>query len=130
MKTLSIQSNRITKIENLSELINLEELYLSHNGLQKIEGLEANVKLTTLDVGGNRIEVIEGVDHLASLNEFWANDNQIASIVSLDAQLGPSKCPELNTIYLEGNPAQRAEGSSYRTKVMLALPQISQIDAT
>lgn len=130
LKTLSIQSNRITKIENLEGLVNLEELYLSHNGLEKIEGLEKNVKLTTLDIGGNKIQVIEGVCHLNLLNEFWANDNQIASIGPLESQLGPSTCPDLNTVYLEGNPVQRAEGSSYRKKVMLALPQISQIDAT
>lgn len=38
--------------------------------------------------------------------------------------------PELETVYLEGNPAQKAEGSSYRRKVQLALPQIQQLDAT
>lgn len=44
LKILSIQSNRITKLENLEELTNLEELYISHNGLEKIEGLEKNVR--------------------------------------------------------------------------------------
>lgn len=29
----------MTKIEGLDSLINLEELYLSHNGLTRIEGL-------------------------------------------------------------------------------------------
>jgi protein phosphatase 1 regulatory subunit 7 len=43
LKILSLQSNRITKMENLEALLNLEELYLSHNGLSKIEGLEKNV---------------------------------------------------------------------------------------
>lgn len=43
LKILSIQSNRITKMEGLEGLVNLEELYLSHNGLMKIEGLEKNV---------------------------------------------------------------------------------------
>lgn len=44
LKILSLQSNRITKMENLEELESLEELYLSHNGLSKIEGLEKNVR--------------------------------------------------------------------------------------
>ena len=44
LKILSIQSNRITKMEGLGGLVNLEELYLSHNGLKKIEGLEKNVR--------------------------------------------------------------------------------------
>jgi protein phosphatase 1 regulatory subunit 7 len=43
LRILSIQSNRITRIEGLEELTGLEELYLSHNGIGKLEGLESNV---------------------------------------------------------------------------------------
>jgi protein phosphatase 1 regulatory subunit 7 len=43
LKILSLQSNRITKIEGLDQLANLEELYLSHNGVERLEGLENNV---------------------------------------------------------------------------------------
>ena len=43
LKILSIQSNRILKLEGVEDLTNLEELYLSHNGIEKIEGLEKNV---------------------------------------------------------------------------------------
>jgi protein phosphatase 1 regulatory subunit 7 len=85
---LSIQSNRITKIEGLESLTALEELYLSHNGLTKIEGLENNVslhdrsverrndaqlRLRTLDVGNNAIEEIENISHLSELEEFWVS---------------------------------------------------------
>ena len=38
-----LQSNRITKMEGLQCLVNLKELYLSHNGVEVIEGLENNV---------------------------------------------------------------------------------------
>lgn len=51
LKILSIQSNRITKMENLEGLAALEELYLSHNGLTKIEGLEKNVRHSRLNPG-------------------------------------------------------------------------------
>ena len=34
------QSNRVTKIEGLDALVNLDQLYLSHNGIEKIEGLD------------------------------------------------------------------------------------------
>lgn len=50
LKILSIQSNRITKIEGLESLQNLEQLYLSHNGVKKIEGLERNVSDSTFNV--------------------------------------------------------------------------------
>ena len=41
---LSLQSNRLTKIEGLQSLVNLRELYLSHNGIEVIEGLDNNVR--------------------------------------------------------------------------------------
>ncbi|EST07457.1 Leucine rich repeat 4 [Kalmanozyma brasiliensis GHG001] len=130
LRVLSIQSNRITKLEGLETLVNLEELYISHNGLTKLEGLEHNTKLTTLDVGANMIEKVENVGHLSRLEEFWANDNRIADLNELDKELGPNRMPALETVYLEGNPAQKKEGPAYRRKVKLLLPQLKQIDAT
>lgn len=47
LRILSIQSNRITKLEGLDGLTNLEEFYISHNGLTKLEGLEHNVRRTS-----------------------------------------------------------------------------------
>lgn len=43
LRILSIQSNRITKLEGLEVLPELEELYISHNGVLRIEGLDKNV---------------------------------------------------------------------------------------
>ena len=40
LSVLSLQSNRVTVIENLDGLANLAELYISHNGLEAISGLE------------------------------------------------------------------------------------------
>lgn len=37
---------------------------------------------------------------------------------------------DLDTVYLEANPLQKTAGANYRRKVMLALPQVNQIDAT
>ncbi|KAL7279020.1 hypothetical protein ACG7TL_006853 [Trametes sanguinea] len=128
LKILSIQSNRITKLEGLEGLENLEELYLSHNGISKLEGLEKNPKLRTLDVGANFIEKVENVSHLTNLEELWMNDNKISTLQDLEPQLKHIKT--LETVYLEGNPVQAAEGAHYRRKVILALPQIQQLDAT
>lgn len=47
LRLLSIQSNRITKIEGLEALTELEELYISHNGVEKLGGLESNVRIQT-----------------------------------------------------------------------------------
>lgn len=56
------------------------------------------------------------------------NNNKIPNLQGLESQLG--SLPDLETIYLEGNPCQHAEGANYRRKIMLALPNITQIDAT
>ncbi|CEL55522.1 hypothetical protein RSOLAG1IB_01534 [Rhizoctonia solani AG-1 IB] len=128
LRVLSIQSNRITKLEGLEELTNLEEFYISHNGLNKIEGLEKNLKLRTFDVSGNTITAVENLSHLSELEEFWASDNQIATLNDLERELGGIKT--LSTIYLERNPCEKDDPTGYRRKIMLALPQVKQIDAT
>ena len=71
LKLLSIQSNRLAKIEGLETLVHLEELYISHNGIKKMEGLDTLVNLVTLDLSNNFIKRIENVSHLTKLEEFW-----------------------------------------------------------
>jgi protein phosphatase 1 regulatory subunit 7 len=56
------------------------------------------------------------------------NDNRIPNLHALEREL--DKTDSLETIYLEGNPCQRNDEGGYRRKVMLALPQVKQIDAT
>jgi protein phosphatase 1 regulatory subunit 7 len=56
------------------------------------------------------------------------NGNQIPDLSTLEPQL--RHIASLETIYLEANPVQATEGAHYRRKIMLALPQLKQIDAT
>ena len=42
-----LQSNRLLKIENLEALTQLDQLYISHNGLQSIDNLPALVSQVT-----------------------------------------------------------------------------------
>ncbi|KAF7978812.1 hypothetical protein HWV62_44587 [Athelia sp. TMB] len=146
LKILSIQSNRITKIENLESLENLEDIYLSHNGITRLEGLDHNLKLKTLDLGSNFVPELENIAHLKCLEELWVrlifagqfhssivdpsqlNNNKITTLQTLEPQLHAASA--LETIYLEGNPVQETEGGNYRRKIKMALPQLSQIDAT
>lgn len=125
LECLSLQHNRLTKIENLDKLTNLTELYLSENGIEKIENLEHNIKIETLDIAKNRIQTIENVNVLPELEEFWANDNEISSWKCLD-QLKENK--KLETVYLERNPL--AKDVQYRKKIILTIPWLKKIDAT
>ncbi|WFC98944.1 protein phosphatase regulatory subunit Sds22 [Malassezia yamatoensis] len=130
LKILSIQSNRLTKLDNLDELTKLEELYVSHNGITSLSGLDHNLQLNTLDFGANQVESLQGVEHLSKMSQFWGNDNRIQDLNHLDQFLGPKLMPDLETVYLEGNPGQKAEGANYRRKISLMLHQIDQLDAT
>lgn len=58
----------------MNDLFDLEELYLSENGIVVIEGLEDNLKLNTIDLAVNKIEKIGNLSHLVELTEFWVND--------------------------------------------------------
>jgi protein phosphatase 1 regulatory subunit 7 len=62
------------------------------------------------------------------LMDMQASYNKIADIKSLDQQLGGIK--GLETVYLEGNPAQIQDMVNYRRRIMISLPQLKQIDAT
>lgn len=53
--------------------MNLEELYLSHNGIGAIAGLETLTALNTLDLSANRITTVAGVGTLTALADFWVS---------------------------------------------------------
>ena len=78
----------------------------------------------SLTVGGHPCKYVKLTPSLF----FQASGNQISSLEGLERQLGDKK--DLETIYLEHNPVQRTEGTAYRRKISLALPQLKQIDAT
>ncbi|KAI9276372.1 hypothetical protein BY458DRAFT_433575, partial [Sporodiniella umbellata] len=130
LKSLSIQSNRLTKLEGLERLLNLEEIYLSHNAIEKIEGLENNLKLTTIDIAHNALTKIENLSHLPDLQELWANNNKFGNECYQQVEEELGKIKTLETVYLEGNPMQLENKTTYRNKIKLALPNIKQIDAT
>lgn len=56
------------------------------------------------------------------------NNNKIDTLADLEIVLGALE--SLETVYLEGNPVQQTEGVAYRRKIQLALPRLTQIDAT
>lgn len=122
---MSLQCNRIVKIENIDKLVNLKELYLSENGIEIIENLDNNKNIETLDLAQNRIKIIENVSQMKELQEFWINNNQISTWKCID-QLKEN--PKIETVYLEKNPI--AADVQYRKKIMLSIPWIKKIDAT
>ncbi|TDZ66062.1 Protein phosphatase 1 regulatory subunit SDS22 [Colletotrichum trifolii] len=128
LKILSIQSNRIRDLSPLAEVPSLEELYISHNALESLAGIEHNEKLRVLDISNNAVASLKGLKPLKQLEELWASYNQIGDFNEVEKELRDKE--NLTTVYFEGNPLQLRGPAVYRNKVRLALPQLSQIDAT
>ena len=68
---------------------------------------------------------VQFYDSSLSLSRSQCNDNQISDWKDMD-QLSGAK--QLQTVYLERNPV--AKDVNYRRKLKLALPSLTQIDAT
>jgi protein phosphatase 1 regulatory subunit 7 len=105
LRKIDLGANRIRTMEaeQLSGLVNLEELWLGKNKIEKIQGLEPLVKLRRLDVQSNRLTVVEGLEtQHGILEELYLAHNAITSdgaangLVNLDF-------PNLNVLDLSRN---------------------------
>lgn len=76
---------------------NLEELCLSQNIIEKIEGLDHNLSLKKLFLTNNYIKKIEGLDRLKNLEALWLSENEIRSLRGLENLL------ELKELWIAGN---------------------------
>ena len=128
LRLLSIQSNRIKDLSPLKDVPSLEELYISHNMLETLEGIQENPKLHVLDISNNKISSLSSLSNLAELEEVWASYNLLDNFNDVEKALKDKE--GLTTVYFEGNPLQLRGPALYRNKVRLALPQVSQIDAS
>ena len=54
----------------VQECVALEELYLSHNGISKMEGLSALVNLRVLDVSNNKLTSVDDIQTLTKYLKF------------------------------------------------------------
>ncbi|KAE9613979.1 hypothetical protein Lal_00016499 [Lupinus albus] len=126
IKKISLQSNRLTSMTGLGGCIALEELYLSHNGISKMEGLSSLVNLRVLDVSSNKLTSIDDIQNLTQLEDLWLNDNQIKLLEGISETVAGSK-EKLTTIYLENNPC--AKLPNYTAVLREIFPNIQQIDS-
>ncbi|CAL0330913.1 unnamed protein product [Lupinus luteus] len=126
IKKLSLQSNRLTSMTGFEGCIALEELYLSHNGISKMEGLSSLVNLRVLDVSSNKLTSVDDIQNLTHLEDLWLNDNQIESLEGIAESVAGSK-EKLTTIYLEKNPC--AKSPNYTAVLREIFPNIEQIDS-
>lgn len=124
---VSLQSNRLTSMLGFQDCVCLEELYLSHNGIFKMEGLAGLRNLRILDVSSNKITALEDVAGLARLEDLWLNDNQIASLEGIENAVAGAR-NSLTTIYVERNAC--VNDARYVQKLKAIFPNLQQVDST
>ena len=105
--------------------MNLKEIHLSQNFIEKIENLETLTNLEILDLAYNKIETLENLESNNQLVDLWLNHNNIKNFSDLDHLRFTTL---LTTIYLWKNPV--SEFPSYRQKIIELCPKIEQIDQT
>lgn len=133
VELISLQANRLVKIapENFPAGANthLRELYLSENGLDRIENLPAARAVTLLDYSFNPIahinEAVISPANLPALEEFWLTDGKVDAWDEVETFKPFAQT--LRTVYLERNPIE--QDKRYRDKVYRCLPFVTQIDS-
>ena len=104
VEKLSLSTNIIDKISNLSGLSHLRILSIGRNNLKKIEGLDAlSDTLEELWISYNQIEKCNGLEQLKKLKVFYCANNRIKT---WDALAILKDLPLLEEINLFGNPLE------------------------
>jgi Leucine-rich repeat (LRR) protein len=103
INNLLVSENYINKIEGIDNLVNLRELNLSKNYINKIEGIDNLVNLRQLNLSHNQINKIE-VSNLVDLQILNLSNNQLNKIEGLDNLVN------LQILNLSHNQINKIEG--------------------
>ncbi|NWS46045.1 LRCC1 protein, partial [Probosciger aterrimus] len=90
LHTLNVHCNRITRIEGLGHLRNLQHLDLSSNQIRRIEGLSSLANLHTLSLSCNLITKVEGLEKLYNLTMLNLSYNHIHDLSGFQCLHGTS----------------------------------------
>jgi hypothetical protein len=122
--SLHLEWRDLTRVGDALELVHgVRDLYLQHNFLARIEGLEALRSLEFLALGGNRITSLSGLSHLANLKVLDVSENRIEEL--------PDGClpPHIRIFKGSGNPVSaRERRAQYRARVLALLPEVVSVD--
>ncbi|CAH2239921.1 protein tilB [Pararge aegeria] len=124
LEEIALHQENIEKIEYLQDWCpKLKILLMQSNLISKIENLNKLKHLTYLNLALNNIEVVENLDRCESLQKLDLTLNFIGDILSIESLTGNYN---LENLYLTGNPCTDYE--NYRDFVIGILPQLSSLD--
>ncbi|RVE66551.1 hypothetical protein OJAV_G00108260 [Oryzias javanicus] len=125
---LSLSTNRIEKITNLSGLKNLKILSLSRNNIKTLAGLEPlQDTLEELWISYNLIEKLKGINFLKKLKVLYMSSNLVND---WDEFKRLASLPLLADLAFVGNPLQKkcAPQSNWIQEVSKRLPNLKKVD--
>ena len=107
----------------------LQFLYLSHNGIREISGLENMYKLEVLDLSSNFISTIgDSLEDCRSLNTLLLSRNRLQSC---DDIAGMLKCRKLAIVDLSHNKISLPDSDPYEMNMLLQpLRELRSLDLT
>lgn len=154
LRLLHLHGNALVTVRGLDAVFcSLEELTLSSNDLQDLEGIQGLQKLRLLDISCNCLSSLKGLESLRHLQELRAAYNQISQLLDLSSFAKPSQLRHLDLrdnaiehlgqlLFLggfpleelrfqsggghRGNPICRLPG--YRAAVLKAAPDLQKLD--
>ena len=127
---LSLSSNNIDKIMNLSNLKNLKILSLGRNLIRKITGLdEVGATLEELWISYNLIEKLDGIQSCIRLNTLFISNNKIKNWEEIGRL---SQLSSLRNLLLVGNPIYDGYANKDEVKphVVKRCQQLEVLDGT
>ncbi|EFJ05452.1 hypothetical protein SELMODRAFT_431559 [Selaginella moellendorffii] len=130
LKSLSLQDNRITKLDGLDGLLFLEKLFLDHNSIKEIEpsSFAGLYNLKVLHMSDNVLRALSHMEHLTSLETLdlasnYLTSNRLGGLSSIDCL---TRMPNLVDLSLANNPMSRQP--FYRIGAINKLRQLQYLD--
>ena len=113
-------------IDNFSDFVNLEVLWLNHNRIKRLENLDENIRIKELYLQYNQISTLKDSSILCFtfLEILNLESNQLSDLDRVLVSL--SRCRFLKQLNLSKNPV--SQESNYRISVIAAIPGLEVLD--
>lgn len=113
--SLYLQSNCIARMENLDLLCNLQYLNLSHNSISEVENLGTLNVLDTLNLAANKFEDVEKLKGLSERPTLRSVDVSANYFEDGDALVNfwESNLPNVQCLYIHHNPCSRRGAQTF-----------------
>jgi len=124
LQVLDLSFNRLIRIEGLENL-NIQELNLEGNFIEKLDGLSSLSRLTNLNVASNKISCLAPLNANNALRTLNIKNNKVFSIRQTEFL---AELSWLQYLEMQGNPC--CSKLNFRARVIFRLSKLLKLDRT